>query len=110
MFTTFNDALLKLSFKLFLSIVHINVNVQVLSVRNGNGQDLKDARFVEILRSAGTRIKSAHDNFKCKCKWQQSCKISIFSIIFNFFQCEEMRGVLTTKEKDGKLFPGKKIT
>ena len=38
--------------------------MQVLSVRNGNGQDVKDAKFVEILRSAGSRIKSAHDSFK----------------------------------------------
>jgi hypothetical protein len=33
--------------------------IKVLTVKNGNGEELKDARFVEVLRSARQRIKSA---------------------------------------------------
>ena len=34
-------------------------SIKVLKVKNGNGEELKDARFVEVMKSAGTRIKSA---------------------------------------------------
>ena len=34
-------------------------DLRILNVRNGNGEDVKDARFVEVLKSAGSRIKSA---------------------------------------------------
>ena len=34
-------------------------DIKVLTVRNGEGEELKDARFVEVLKSAGKRIKSA---------------------------------------------------
>jgi hypothetical protein len=37
---------------------------EVLSVRNGKGADVRDAKFVEILRSARTRIRSAQDSFQ----------------------------------------------
>ena len=33
--------------------------IKVLTVKDGEGRELGDARFVEVLRSAGTRIKSA---------------------------------------------------
>ena len=33
--------------------------IKVLTVKNGEGQELKEARFVEILKSAKERIKSA---------------------------------------------------
>jgi hypothetical protein len=33
--------------------------IKVLTVKNTNGEELKDARFVEVLRSARQRIKSA---------------------------------------------------
>ena len=41
-------------------------DIKVLKVRDGEGQELKDARFVEVMKSAGTRIKSATSdgNFK----------------------------------------------
>jgi hypothetical protein len=38
----------------------------VLSVRNGAGAEVRDAKLVEILRSARTRIRSAQDSFKGK--------------------------------------------
>ena len=33
--------------------------IQVLTVKDGNGRELKDARFVEIFKSARQRMKSA---------------------------------------------------
>ena len=38
--------------------------MRILNVRNGNGEDVKDARFVEVLKSAGSRIKSASNEGK----------------------------------------------
>jgi hypothetical protein len=62
---------------------------EVLSVRNGKGADVRDAKFVEILRSARTRIRSAQDSFQGifvrrkivfghKCG---PCQFSIFAVI-----------------------------
>ena len=34
-------------------------DIQVLTVKDDEGKPIKDARFVEILKSAKTRIKSA---------------------------------------------------
>ena len=33
--------------------------IQVLTVKDGAGKELRDARFVEIMRSAKNRIRSA---------------------------------------------------
>ena len=41
-------------------------DLRILNVRNGNGEDVKDARFVEVLKSAGSRIKSASNEGKKK--------------------------------------------
>ncbi len=38
--------------------------IKVLTVKDGEGRELDDARFVEVLRSAGTRIKSATSDGK----------------------------------------------
>ena len=34
-------------------------DIQVLTVKDGEGNELRDARFVEIMKSARNRIKSA---------------------------------------------------
>ena len=34
-------------------------DIQVLTVKDGEGNELRDARFVEIIKSARNRIKSA---------------------------------------------------
>ena len=39
-------------------------DIKVLKVRNGDGQELRDARFVEVMKSAGKRIKSASSDGK----------------------------------------------
>ena len=39
-------------------------DIQVLTVRDGEGKTLGDARFVEILKSAKSRIKSATDSLR----------------------------------------------
>ena len=39
-------------------------DIQVLTVRDGDGKALQDARFVEILKSAKSRIKSATDSLR----------------------------------------------
>ena len=39
-------------------------DIQVLTVRDGEGKTLQDARFVEILKSAKSRIKSATDSLR----------------------------------------------
>ena len=39
-------------------------DIKVLKVRNGDGQELRDARFVEVIKSAGKRIKSASSDGK----------------------------------------------
>ena len=33
--------------------------IKVITVKNGEGQELKEARFVEIMKSARQRLKSA---------------------------------------------------
>ncbi len=44
--------------------------IKVITVKNGEGQELKEARFVEIMKSARQRLKSAtslgefHKHFK----------------------------------------------
>ena len=40
------------------------LTVQILSVRDGSGEDLKEAKFVEIRKSAAHRIKSATDSLR----------------------------------------------
>ena len=47
-------------------------DIQVLTVRDGEGKPLQDARFVEILKSAKSRIKSATDNLRGSCKLTSS--------------------------------------
>ena len=39
-------------------------DIQVLTVRDGEGKTLQDARFVEILKSAKSRIKSATESLR----------------------------------------------
>ena len=39
-------------------------DIQVLTVRDGEGKQLQDARFVEILKSAKSRIRSATDSLR----------------------------------------------
>ena len=39
-------------------------DIQVLTVRDMEGKQLQEARFVEILKSAKSRIKSATDSFR----------------------------------------------
>ena len=39
-------------------------DIQILTVRDGEGKQLQDARFVEILKSAKSRIKSATDSLR----------------------------------------------
>jgi hypothetical protein len=34
-------------------------DIKVITVKNGEGQELKEARFVEIMKSARERLKSA---------------------------------------------------
>ena len=34
-------------------------DIRILTVKNGTGQEIKDAKFVEVLRSAGQRIRTA---------------------------------------------------
>ena len=39
-------------------------DIQVLTVRDGEGKQLGDARFVEILKSAKSRIRSATESLR----------------------------------------------
>ena len=39
-------------------------DIQVLTVRDGEGKTLQDAKFVEILKSAKSRIKSATESLR----------------------------------------------
>ena len=39
-------------------------DIQVLTVRDGEGKALQEARFVEILKSAKSRIKSATESLR----------------------------------------------
>lgn len=44
-------------------------DIQVLTVRDGEGKTLQDARFVEILKSAKSRIKSASESLRGSSKF-----------------------------------------
>ena len=41
-------------------------------VRNGEGEDLRDARYVGVLKSAGERIKSASKEGKSKARFTKA--------------------------------------
>ena len=48
-------------------------DIQVLTVRDGEGKTLQDARFVEILKSAKSRIKSATESLRgATSEWNSS--------------------------------------
>ena len=47
-------------------------DIQVLTVRDGEGKTLQDARFVEILKSAKSRIKSASESLRGSSKFDPS--------------------------------------
>ena len=75
-------------------------DIQVLTVRDGEGKTLQDARFVEILKSAKSRIKSATDSLRgATSEWN----ISQYSIEeFNHLLCvSQGRG-----ERPGQETPG----
>ena len=64
-------------------------DIQVLTVKDEQGKPIRDARFVEILKSARTRIKSASASLKGSSKLN-----SHYKVLNNIRYCREKRGLV----------------
>ncbi len=60
-------------------------DIKVITVKNGEGQELKEARFVEIMKSARERLKSARSLSKFKLNFRMKIFYNLcLSTILNY--------------------------